>query len=122
MAGTTKNEVSAQTKEELVAQQVDFAINNSFIDGLSKQLDSKVQNGMVFPPDYNVSNALMGAYLTLKETTDKDGKPLLKSARRQVLQTALWIWQHLDCRYRKSRDILSHTKDSASSRSPILET
>lgn len=89
MAETKKNEVAAQTKEELVAQQVDFAINNSFIDGLSKQLDSKVQNGMVFPPDYNVSNALMGAYLTLKETTDKDGKPLLEVCTQTSIANSL---------------------------------
>lgn len=88
MAGTTKNEV-AQKKEELVAQQVDFAINNSFIDGLSKQLQSKVQNGMVFPPDYNVTNALMGAYLTLKETTDKDGNPLLESCTQISVANSL---------------------------------
>lgn len=88
MAGITKNEV-AQKKEELVAQQVDFAINNSFIDGLAKQLQSKVQNGMIFPPDYNVTNALMGAYLTLKETTDKDGNPLLESCTQISVANSL---------------------------------
>lgn len=84
-----KNEATAQKKEELVAQQVDFAINNSFIDGLAKQLQSKVQNGMIFPPDYNVTNALMGAYLTLKETTDKDGKPLLESCTQISVANSL---------------------------------
>lgn len=90
MAGTTSTAVqNAPKKEELVAQQVDFAINNSFIDGLSKQLDSKVKNGMTFPEDYNVSNALMGAYLTLKETVDKDGKPLLEACTQTSIANSL---------------------------------
>lgn len=86
MPEKTENTVS---KEELVAQQVDFAINNSFIDGLSKQLESKVQNGMTFPADYNVSNALMGAYLSLKETVDKDGKPLLDVCSKTSIANSL---------------------------------
>lgn len=89
MADAKKNETAVQNKEQLVAQQVDFAINNSFIDGLSKQLNSKVQNGMTFPPDYNVSNALMGAYLTLKETVDKDGKPLLETCTQVSIANSL---------------------------------
>lgn len=89
MADAKKNEVVAQNKEQLVAQQVDFAINNSFIDGLSKQLNAKVANGMVFPSDYNVTNALMGAYLTLKETVDKDGKPLLETCTQISIANSL---------------------------------
>lgn len=92
MAG--KNEVAQNTqgtqkKEELVAQQVDFAINNTFIDGLSKQLNAKVQNGMSFPADYNVTNALMGAYLALKETEDKNGKPLLEVCSQTSIANSL---------------------------------
>lgn len=88
----TKNEVAAQStqkKEDLVAQQVDFAINNTFIDGLSKQLNAKVQNGMSFPSDYNVTNALMGAYLALKETEDKNGKPLLEVCSQTSIANSL---------------------------------
>lgn len=90
MAG--KNEVATQSnqkKEDLVAQQVDFAINNTFIDGLSKQLNAKVQNGMSFPTDYNVTNALMGAYLALKETEDKNGKPLLEVCSQTSIANSL---------------------------------
>lgn len=92
MAG--KNEVATQNegtvkKEELVAQQVDFAINNTFIDGLSKQLNAKVQNGMSFPADYNVTNALMGAYLALKETEDKNGKPILEVCSQTSIANSL---------------------------------
>lgn len=90
----SKNEVAqnaqgTQKKEELVAQQVDFAINNTFIDGLSKQLNAKVQNGMSFPADYNVTNALMGAYLALKETEDKNGKPLLEVCSQTSIANSL---------------------------------
>lgn len=84
-----KQEVAAQTKEEMVAQQVDFAINNTFIDGLTKQLNAKVQYGMSFPEDYNVANALMGAYLTLKETKDKDGKSLLETCSQTSIANSL---------------------------------
>ena len=88
----TKNEAATQNnqkKEDLVAQQVDFAINNTFIDGLSKQLNAKVQNGMSFPTDYNVTNALMGAYLALKETEDKNGKPLLEVCSQTSIANSL---------------------------------
>lgn len=48
----TKQEAATQgqqqAKEELIAQQVDFAVNNSFIDGLTKQLNSKCNMGLVF--------------------------------------------------------------------------
>lgn len=85
----TKNEVAAQKKEELISQQVDIAVNNSFIDGLTKQLNSKVQYGLSFPSDYNVANALMGAYLVLKETKDKNGKPLLESCSQTSIANSL---------------------------------
>lgn len=77
------------SKEELISQQVDFAVNNAFIDGLVKQLDKKTESGMSFPPDYNVSNALMGAYLTLKETVDKDEKPILESCTQTSIANSL---------------------------------
>lgn len=92
MAGkneAAQNTQGTQKKEELVAQQVDFAINNTFIDGLSKQLNAKVQNGMSFPADYNVTNALMGAYLALKETEDKNGKPLLDVCSQTSIANSL---------------------------------
>lgn len=84
-----QNTQGMQKKEDLVAQQVDFAINNTFIDGLSKQLNAKVQNGMSFPSDYNVTNALMGAYLALKETEDKNGKPLLEVCSQTSIANSL---------------------------------
>ena len=85
----TKQEVAAQTKEEMVAQQVDFAINNTFIDGSTKQLNEKCKYGMSFPEDYNLANSLMGAYLTLKETNDKNGKPLLETCSQTSIANSL---------------------------------
>lgn len=89
----TKQEAATQgqqqAKEELIAQQVDFAVNNSFIDGLTKQLNSKMQYGLSFPADYNVANALMGAYLTLKETKDKNGKALLETCSQVSIANSL---------------------------------
>lgn len=78
-----------QAKEELIAQQVDFAVNNQFIDGLTKQLNSKMQYGLSFPSDYNVANALMGAYLVLKETKDKNGSSLLDSCSQTSIANSL---------------------------------
>lgn len=89
MAENKNTQIATQTKEEMVAQQVDFAINNTFIDGLTKQLNAKVQYGMAFPEDYNVANALMGAYLTLKETKDKNGKPLLDVCSQTSIANSL---------------------------------
>lgn len=52
-------------------KQAEIVVNNSFIDSLSKQLELKKQYGLTFPKDYNPTNALMGAYLELKESKDK---------------------------------------------------
>lgn len=60
-------------------QQAAVVINNQFIDGLTKQLEEKCKYGLSFPKDYNLSNALMGAYLVLKETKDRNNKPILES-------------------------------------------
>ena len=72
MAGGDKKQALAtqNTGAELV-------VNNAFIDSLSAQLEKKKEYGLTFPADYNPTNALMGAYLVLKETNDKNGKCVL---------------------------------------------
>jgi recombination protein RecT len=70
-------------------QQAAIVINNSFIDGLTKQLEEKTKYGLSFPKDYNLSNALMGAYLTLKETKDKNNKPILESCTSTSIANSL---------------------------------
>lgn len=70
-------------------QQAAIVINNSFIDGLVKQLEKKCEYGLSFPKDYNLSNALMGAYLTLKETKDRNNKPVLESCTPASIANSL---------------------------------
>ena len=79
------------TKQEVsnVSNSTDMVINNAFIDGLSKQLQKKCEYGLSFPDDYNVANALTGAYLVLKETTDKSGKPILETCSQISIANAL---------------------------------
>lgn len=70
-------------------QQAGMVVNNAFIDGLTAQLNEKCKYGMSFPKDYNVANALMGAYLTLKETKDKNGKSLLETCSQTSIANGL---------------------------------
>ena len=79
-------------KTELVEQGKQNAaliVNNAFIDGLSAQLQEKQQYGLSFPADYNPTNALMGAYLIMKETTDKSGKCILESCSQASIANSL---------------------------------
>lgn len=80
----TKNEVAEAGKKN-----AELVVNNAFIDGLSMQLQEKTKYGLSFPADYNPTNALMGAYLIMKETTDKNGKCILESCSQASLATAL---------------------------------
>lgn len=80
----TKQELAEQGK-----QNAALVVNNAFIDGLSAQLQEKTQYGLSFPKDYNPTNALMGAYLILKETCDKNGKNVLESCSQTSIATAL---------------------------------
>lgn len=80
----TKQEVATQGK-----QQAGMVVNNAFIDGLTAQLNEKCKYGMSFPDDYNLANSLMGAYLTLKETKDKNGKPLLETCSQTSIANSL---------------------------------
>ena len=45
-------------------------INNAFIDALTEQVKQKQEAGLTIPADYSPSNALMGAYLWLKDHND----------------------------------------------------
>lgn len=80
------------TKNEVVKKaQADAAlvVNNAFIDGLSEQIKQKQEYGLTFPTDYNPTNALMGAYLILKETTDRSGKSVLETCSQASIANAL---------------------------------
>ena len=80
----TKNEVVEQGKKS-----AELVVNNAFIDGLSMQLQEKTKYGLSFPADYNPTNALMGAYLIMKETTDKNGKCILESCSQSSIANSL---------------------------------
>lgn len=79
-----KNEIAEQGKKN-----AELVVNNAFIDGLSMQLKEKEQYGLSFPADYNPTNALMGAYLIMKETTDKNGKNILESCSQTSIANSL---------------------------------
>lgn len=80
----TKNEVAEAGKKN-----AELVVNNAFIDGLSMQLQEKTKYGLSFPADYNPTNALMGAYLIMKETTDKNGKCILESCSQASIANSL---------------------------------
>ena len=79
-----KNELQAQA-----TQGAALVVNNAFIDSLSAQLKQKEQYGLTFPADYNPTNALTGAYLILKETTDKNGKSVLDTCSQASIANSL---------------------------------
>lgn len=82
---------SAEKKQVLATQNAgaDLIVNNAFIDSLSAQLEKKKEYGLTFPADYNPTNALMGAYLVLKETNDKNGKCVLESCSQASIANTL---------------------------------
>lgn len=79
-----KNEVVEQGKKN-----AELVVNNAFIDGLSMQLQEKTKYGLSFPADYNPTNALMGAYLIMKETFDKNGNCILESCSQASIANSL---------------------------------
>ena len=86
----TKNEVAEQGKKnEIAKQNAELVVNNAFIDSLANQLNEKCKYGMTFPKDYNVVNSLTGAYLIMKETTDKNGKCILESCSQSSIANSL---------------------------------
>lgn len=82
----TKNEVAVQNTQ---GTQVATKVNDKFITGLIQQVKQKQELGLTFPARYNPANELMGAYLVLKEATDKNGKPVLDVCSTESIATAL---------------------------------
>ncbi|MEI1256021.1 recombinase RecT [Blautia sp. JLR.GB0024] len=83
---------AAEKKQEVAKQGQQHAgliVNNAFIDGLTAQLKQKQEYGLTFPADYNPTNALMGAYLILKETNDKNGKCVLETCSQASIANSL---------------------------------
>lgn len=83
---------TAEKKQEVAKQgqqAASLVVNNAFIDGLAVQLQQKQEYGLTFPADYNPTNALMGAYLILKETNDKNGKCVLETCSQASIANSL---------------------------------
>lgn len=87
MAETAKNEV-AKTNQQTTAA-ANTQVNDKFITGLIQQVKQKQELGLTFPADYNPANELMGAYLVLKETMDKNGKPVLETCTQASIAFSL---------------------------------
>lgn len=66
-----------------------LAVDNKFIDSLSKQIKQKQELGLTFPKDYNPDNELLSAYLILKETVDSNKKPVLQSCSSASIASTL---------------------------------
>lgn len=62
-----------------------LAIDNKFINQLSAQIKQKEECGLSFPAGYNYTNALNGAYLTLLDTKDRSGKPVLETCSKSSI-------------------------------------
>lgn len=69
--------------------QAGLVVNNAFVDGLVSQLQQKEKYGLTFPDGYNYSNELMGAYLVLKDTVDRNKKPVLQSCSQASIANTL---------------------------------
>ncbi len=52
-------------------------------------MQGKISNGLTMPPDYNMQNAIMSAYLTLKQTVDKDKRPVLEVCNKESIANAV---------------------------------
>lgn len=85
MANTKQNTQVAEVKPT----GAELVVNNAFIDGLAKQLSEKEKYGLTFPADYSYQTELMGAYLVLKETVDRDKKPVLQSCSQASIANTL---------------------------------
>jgi len=63
-----KNEVQNQVKTGITQAGLDYIVN---------QLDERKSNGLYFPDNYSIQNAMQSAFLMLQEAEDKNGNPLL---------------------------------------------
>lgn len=88
MAESTATQVATQNQQQMVATG---QINDKFITGLIQQVKQKQDFGLSFPADYNPANELNGAYLELKKTKDKNGKPVLDVCSTASVATALMM-------------------------------
>lgn len=87
-AKTEKEQIALREKERAVTTAA-LVVDNKFINALANQLKEKEQYGLTFPADYNVTNALTGAYLIIKDTLTKDKKPVLEVCTQESIANTL---------------------------------
>lgn len=75
--------MGTETKQEVAV------VNDKIITTLIEQLKEKEKYGMTFPSDYNIDNELFGAYVTLKNTKDKNGKCVLYTCTKDSICNSL---------------------------------
>lgn len=78
-----------QNQMTVADQNASMVVNNQFVDALVRQMNGKVEGGLVLPKDYSLSNAMNTAYLQLKQMQTKDYKPILSVVTQESVANAL---------------------------------
>lgn len=80
----------AKSNQMTVADQTaNMVVNNQFVDALVRQMNGKVEGGLVLPKDYSLSNAMNTAYLQLKQMQTRDYKPILSVVTQESVANSL---------------------------------
>lgn len=74
-------QVKQKTIDEGIAE-----ITNNILD----ELMVKEQKGLVLPEGYSAQNAIMSAFFMIKNTVDKDKKPVLQSCKPSSIKQSIW--------------------------------
>lgn len=73
----------------MAVRKNEIAVNDGYITALCGQLKEKEKYGLSFPSGYNYNNEMMGAYLILKETLDRDKRPVLETCSTASIANTL---------------------------------
>ncbi|WP_101772361.1 RecT family recombinase [Peptostreptococcus faecalis] len=77
------NQVQKTENKEVVAEK---NITDKALNAINKYVSDGVLH---LPQNYSISNAMKSAYLTLEQTTDKDGNSVLKTCSKESIYQAL---------------------------------
>lgn len=72
-----------------VQNQPKVGITQQGAEWVGSQLEGKKKNGLVFPENYSIQNAIQSAYLMLREAENKDGRPLLEVCTQESIVQSL---------------------------------
>jgi len=79
------SENQLQTKPKTIDEGIAELSNSIFAE-----LEVKSQRGLVLPDGYNVQNALVSAFNAIKNTVDKDSKPVLQTCKASSIKQSIW--------------------------------